>query len=161
MQYLRSSPVLEIALAAEADTRALGRAIAKQVRVGDCIALEGGLGAGKTTLARGLIQHIAGSVEEVVSPTFTLAQLYDGPLPIWHFDLYRLENPLDALELGLEDALAEGVVLIEWPERLAHLVPQRRLEVGLALGLDNGRIARLAGDPSWKTRLEEIRNDVR
>ena len=160
MQYLRSAPPLEIALAAEADTRALGRAIARHVRVGDCIALEGGLGAGKTTLARGLIQHITGSAEEVVSPTFTLAQLYDGPLPIWHFDLYRLENPLDALELGLEDALTEGVVLVEWPERLAHLVPRRRLEVGLALGLDNGRIARLAGDSTWKARLEEIEKNV-
>lgn len=160
MDYLRRGPALEIALPAEADTRALGQAIARQARQGDMIALEGGLGAGKTTLARGFIQHVTGSLEEVVSPTFTLAQLYDGPLPIWHFDLYRLKDPMEVLELGLEDALTEGIVLVEWPERMGHLLPQRRLEVALALGLQNGRLARLAGDPSWKARLEELRNDA-
>ncbi|MBX7198935.1 MAG: tRNA (adenosine(37)-N6)-threonylcarbamoyltransferase complex ATPase subunit type 1 TsaE [Rhodospirillaceae bacterium] len=160
MDYLRRSPALEIALPAEADTRALGQAIARRTQQGDMIALEGGLGAGKTTLARGFIQHFTGSVEEVVSPTFTLAQLYDGPVPIWHFDLYRLKDPMEVLELGLEDALTEGIVLVEWPERMGHLLPQRRLEVGLALGLQNGRQARLAGDPSWAARIKEIGSDV-
>lgn len=167
MEYLRTSAVTRIALPAEADTRALGCVLARHVRPGDVIALEGGLGAGKTTLARGFIQHLTGTEEEVVSPTFTLVQLYEtGIAPIWHFDLYRLQKPMDALELGLEDALAEGILLIEWPERLGPLLPQRRLEVALSLGLQNGRDAGLAGDPSWQARLKEIsrestKNDVR
>lgn len=161
MDYLRTSPVLRIALPTEADTRALGAALAKRVRAGDVITLEGGLGAGKTTLARGFIQHLTGSAEEVVSPTFTLVQLYEAPVPIWHFDLYRLRDASEVLELGLEDALADGIVLIEWPERLGPLAPQRRLEVALALGLQNARQAEIAGHPSWQARIEEIRNDVR
>jgi tRNA threonylcarbamoyladenosine biosynthesis protein TsaE len=162
VDYILTSAVTRIALAAEADTQALGRALAKQARPGDVIALEGGLGAGKTTLARGFIQHLMGGAEEVVSPTFTLVQLYETDIaPIWHFDLYRLKSPMDALELGLEDALADGILLIEWPERLGSLLPQRRLEVALALGLQNGREAQLAGDPSWQARLEGIKNDVR
>lgn len=160
MDYLRRTPVIEIALPAEADTRALGRALALRARAGDMIALEGDLGAGKTTLARGFIQHFTGEREEVVSPTFTLAQLYDGPVPIWHFDLYRLKDSMEVLELGLEDALTEGIVLVEWPERMGLFLPQRRLEVGLAPGLHNGRQARLAGDSSWTARLEELEKDV-
>lgn len=161
MDYLRSSPVLRIDLPTEADTRALGVALAKRVKAGDVITLEGGLGAGKTTLARGFIQHLTGGGEEVVSPTFTLVQLYEAAVPIWHFDLYRLREPSEVLELGLEDALAGGVVLIEWPERLGPLGPQRRLEVGLALGLQNARQAELAGHPSWQARMEDLKNDVR
>ncbi len=160
MDYLRRPSVIEIALPAEADTRALGGAIARQAQAGDMIALEGGLGAGKTTLARGFIRHFTGSTEEVVSPTFTLAQLYDGPVPVWHFDLYRLKDPTEVLELGMEDALTEGIVVVEWPERMGPWLPQRRLEVGLAVGLHSGRLARLAGDPSWNARLEEIKKNV-
>ena len=157
MDYLRTSAVTRIALPAEADTEALGRALARHARPRDVIALEGGLGAGKTTLARGFIQHLAGAAEEVVSPTFTLVQMYETDIaPIWHFDLYRLKTPLDALELGLEEALADGILLIEWPERLGPLLPRQRLEVALALGLQDGRDAELAGDPSWQARLEEI-----
>lgn len=167
MEYLRTSAVTRIALPAEADTQGLGRTLARHARPGDVIALEGGLGAGKTTLARGFIQSLTGTAEEVVSPTFTLVQLYETNVaPIWHFDLYRLQNPTDALELDLDDALAEGILLIEWPERLGPLLPQRRLEVALSLGLQNGRDAELAGDPSWQARLKEIsresmKNDVR
>ena len=67
---------------------------------------------------------------------------------------------MEVLELGLEDALTEGIVLVEWPERMGPWLPQRRLEVGLALGLQNGRQAKLAGDPSWTARLEDLKNDV-
>ena len=160
MDYLRSSPVLRIDLATEADTLALGRTLAKQAQSGDVITLEGGLGAGKTTLARGFIQHLTGSAEEVVSPTFTLVQTYEAKVPIWHFDLYRLREPSEVLELGLEDALAEGIALIEWPERLGPFAPQRRLEVGLALGLQSGRHAEIAGHPCWQARMETIKKDA-
>ena len=167
MEYLQSSPPIHITLAGEEDTRALGAAIAGLVQPGEAVCLEGGLGAGKTTLARGFIQALTGTAEEVVSPTFTLAQMYEtGGAPIWHFDLYRLRAPEEILELGLEDALTEGIVLIEWPERLGTLAPRRRLEVALALGLQSGRRATLAGDESWLPRLkllglESLRKDVR
>lgn len=105
----------------------LGRKIAGLVRQGDVIALSGDLGAGKTTLARGLLAGL-GLKAEAPSPTFTLVQSYGPPevrLPVCHADLYRLEHPAQSQELGLEEAEDEGLVLIEWPERLGDwLSPQ-------------------------------------
>jgi len=142
-------------LASEKDTIALGAALAAEARAGDIIALTGPLGAGKTTLARGFVQKLAGADEEVVSPTFTLVQTYDTALaPIWHFDLYRLTSPDDALELGFEDALA-GITLIEWPERLGALLPSKRLDVTL-LNAGLGRTAHLAGGPEWAERIMNV-----
>src|SRR5690242_16117956 len=122
-----------LTLATEQDTAALGAALAGHVRRGDVIALAGPLGAGKTTLARGFIQKLTGTEEEVVSPTFTLVQTYDTPQgAIWHFDLYRLNDPEEALELGFEEALAAGISLIEWPERLGGYLPRGCLTVTLS-----------------------------
>jgi tRNA threonylcarbamoyladenosine biosynthesis protein TsaE len=164
VEYLRAASVQSVDLPSEKYTRALGAAIARQARHGDVIALEGGLGAGKTTFARGFIRELTATDEEVVSPTFTLVQIYDSPAgEIWHFDLYRLEKEQDALELGLDDALSGGIVLIEWPQRLGALMPPRRLEIELAMagpGKNQGRIARLAGDGSWTDRIERARADV-
>src|SRR5262249_39957393 len=118
----------------------------------DVVALHGDLGAGKTSLARGLIRSRTGA-PEVPSPTFTLVQTYDAPsLPIWHFDLYRLTRPEEARELGLEEAV-DGLALIEWPERLGDHVPHAGLEVRLDFP-GQGRIARLADYPDWSTRLD-------
>lgn len=145
-----------IALASERDTLALGAILATQARRGDVIALAGPLGAGKTTLARGFIQKLTPGDEEVVSPTFTLVQVYDtADVPIWHFDLYRLNKADDALELGFEEALATGISLIEWPERLGALLPAARLEVTLS-SLGNGRQANLSGGPGWAERIAEL-----
>jgi tRNA threonylcarbamoyladenosine biosynthesis protein TsaE len=111
------------------------------------VALAGDLGAGKTTFARALIAAFAAEAgqapPEVPSPTFTLVQIYEFPrAALWHFDLYRIERPDDALELGIEEALTEGIALVEWPERLGPLLPVRRIEVRLAFGaaLDMRRI---------------------
>lgn len=106
---------------------------------GDVVALAGDLGAGKTTFARALIAAFAAEAgqtpPEVPSPTFTLVQTYEFPrATIWHFDLYRIERPEDALELGIEEAFADGIALIEWPERLGPLLPAPRIEVRLAFG---------------------------
>ena len=91
------------------------------------IALKGELGAGKTTFARAFIRARGGG-EAVPSPTFTLVQIYEiGDVPIWHFDAYRLRDPDEAWELGIEDAFRDGISLIEWPERLGPLLPARRL----------------------------------
>lgn len=97
------------------------------------MALWGGLGAGKTTFARGAISAWMGAPTEAPSPTFTLVQTYDGARgELWHLDLYRLKGPEQAFELGLEDALVSAACLIEWPERLEALLPKDRLDVRLS-----------------------------
>lgn len=145
-------PTLTIALPDEAATAALGAQLGAVARAGDVIALVGDLGAGKSTLARGLIRSHLGPETEAPSPTFTLVQTYPGPrFAIWHFDLYRLEHPDEARELGLEEAV-DGLCLIEWPERLGRHLPPRRLEVQLSMDGD-GRIARLMDLDDWSTRL--------
>jgi tRNA threonylcarbamoyladenosine biosynthesis protein TsaE len=115
-------------------TAALGAQLADKLAPGDALLLFGDLGAGKTTLARGLIRVWTEGQEEAPSPTYTLAQLYEGPRgPLWHFDLYRIARGEELEELGLEDALAEGPALIEWPERLGGFVPDSRIELRLAM----------------------------
>jgi tRNA threonylcarbamoyladenosine biosynthesis protein TsaE len=116
----------------EAATLALGARLASSAQPGDVIALRGALGAGKTTLARGFVRALLGAATEVPSPTFTLVQTYETAKGlVWHFDLYRLEDPEEAWELGIEDAFADGISLIEWPERLGALLPPRRREIVL------------------------------
>lgn len=143
---------LSVPLPGEAETAALGERLARHARPGDVIALRGDLGAGKTTLARALIRRLAGPETEAPSPTFTLVQTYEtAQLPIWHFDLYRLTDPREARELGMEEAV-DGLCLIEWPERLGQYLPSARLEVRLSFDGD-GRIARLEDLHDWSSRL--------
>jgi tRNA threonylcarbamoyladenosine biosynthesis protein TsaE len=121
-------------LADEEATLALGARLARDAAPGDVFALAGSLGSGKTTLARGFIRALTRPDEEVPSPTFTLVQTYETPKgTIWHFDLYRLEDPEEAWELGIEEAFASGISLIEWPERLGPLLPARRREILLEI----------------------------
>lgn len=130
-------------------TSALGARIAAQLGVGDTVALQGDLGAGKTTLARAILTAL-GVDEAVPSPTFTLVQGYDTPrLSISHFDLYRLKSPREMDELGLEEALETGAALIEWPERAEGRLPADRLTVELNLQ-DDGRRATLSGPARWQ-----------
>jgi tRNA threonylcarbamoyladenosine biosynthesis protein TsaE len=146
-------PVLALNLADDDATAALGARIGAVARPGDVVALMGELGAGKTTLARGLIRSLVGLGTEAPSPTFTLVQTYDAPsLRIWHFDLYRLDDPREARELGLEEAV-DGVALIEWPEKLGRDLPLARLEVRLSFA-DQGRIARLVDYADWSKRID-------
>jgi tRNA threonylcarbamoyladenosine biosynthesis protein TsaE len=145
----------------ETATAMLAARIAAVARPTDIIALKGELGAGKTTFARAFIQA-RGSQEEVPSPTFTLVQVYDvDPTAIWHFDLYRLRAPEDAWELGIEDAFAAGISLVEWPERLGPLLPKRRLEITFAFGDEtDGRRVCLDPGTQWQARLAAIAADV-
>lgn len=133
------------------------RHLAARLRVGDVVALRGGLGAGKTAFARTLIQHLAGGAEEVPSPTFTLVQAYELPdISIFHFDLYRLdEEERDILELGWEDARREGVALVEWPERLGGLLPDDRLEIEIQFVTDSDNAREVAFHPfgAWVGRI--------
>lgn len=151
---------LSFRLADLAATAALAGALAACAGRGDVIALHGPLGAGKTAFARAFITAKMGdAVGEVPSPTFTLAQFYDMADPaIWHFDLYRLETPDDALELGIEDAFADAIALVEWPERLGGYLPRRALHVHLSFDAAEGeRQVRLVGDGSWSPRLETLK----
>lgn len=133
-------------------TEAFGASLAPLVQPGDVIALEGTLGAGKTTLARGLLRGL-GHRGDVASPTFPIVIAYDPPgvrLPVWHVDLYRIEDPAELDELGLDDALSDGALLIEWPERLQFVWPQT---LRLTLAADGGARALTAQVPTaWGTR---------
>ncbi|MBL8700267.1 MAG: tRNA (adenosine(37)-N6)-threonylcarbamoyltransferase complex ATPase subunit type 1 TsaE [Alphaproteobacteria bacterium] len=154
-----ASESITIELPDEAATGRLAAAVATQARVGDVIALAGGLGAGKTSFARAFIRARAGDPAlDVPSPTFTLVQTYDLPGgPVWHFDLYRLKRADEAWELGIEDAFAEAISLIEWPERLGDLLPAEHLEIALAAAADPmARQARLTPSASWRDRIEGI-----
>jgi tRNA threonylcarbamoyladenosine biosynthesis protein TsaE len=152
--------LLELSLASERDTIAFGAVLARLARPGDVFALTGALGAGKTTLARGFIAARASVEEDVVSPTFTLVQIYGAPsAPIWHFDLYRLSSPSDVLELGWDEALSGGIVLVEWPERLGGLLPPARLDVILAPeAAGETRRVRLHGGAPWKERIAVMKS---
>ena len=131
---------------------ALGAAAGRVLRAGEAICLWGPLGAGKTTLARGLIRGLTTADEEVPSPTFTLVQTYDGPqFPLAHFDLYRVSRPDEIFELGLDEALDQGAAIIEWPERLEGRLPPDRLDIVLTIE-GEGRRARLEPHGAWEGR---------
>jgi tRNA threonylcarbamoyl adenosine modification protein YjeE len=132
-------------------TARLGARIAGGLKAGDAVALWGDLGAGKTTLARAILRAL-GVTDDVPSPTFTLVQNYATEPRIAHFDLYRLKSAREMEELGFEDALAEGAVLVEWPERAPETLPPEALHVRLKQ--ENGtRTARLTGPARWGSLL--------
>jgi tRNA threonylcarbamoyl adenosine modification protein YjeE len=132
-------------------TARLGAGIAGGLKTGDAVALWGDLGAGKTTLARAILRAL-GVTDDVPSPTFTLVQNYETSPRIAHFDLYRLKSAREMEELGFEDALADGAVLVEWPERAPEALPPEALHVRLKQ--ENGaRSARLTGPARWESLM--------
>ena len=138
-------------LADEQATEQLGRRIARALRAGDVIALSGALGVGKTALARGILAAL-GHEDEVPSPSFAIIQPYDElELPAWHVDLFRIEDVGELDELGLE-AAADGVLIIEWPEKAGVAAWPEAL--GLTLEFAEGGARRLTAkvSPSWQTR---------
>lgn len=141
-------------LADEAATLALGARLARAVRAGDVIALSGGLGAGKTTLARGLLGAL-GLTGEAPSPTFAIVQTYAPPetrLPVAHIDLYRIEHPEEAEELGLDDLRSDHLLLVEWPERLGAGDWDDALRLSIEHAPDGGRRLTAEVPPSWEAR---------
>jgi tRNA threonylcarbamoyladenosine biosynthesis protein TsaE len=143
-----------VAIADEAAMLAFGARLAGRLRTGDVIALSGGLGAGKTTLARGLLAAL-GLEEEAPSPSFAIVQPYEPPLvrmAVAHVDLYRLDGPEDAEELALDDYLEDGAILIEWPERMGDRLWSHALRLTIEIAGDGAR--RLTADvpDCWRDR---------
>lgn len=147
---------LSLPLPDEAATRQLGRALQKLLRAGDTVLLEGDIGAGKTSLARALIEAGLLQPEDIPSPTFTLVQTYNtAHVEIWHCDLYRLTDPDELFELGLDMAMEAAICLIEWPDRMGDARPENALTLSLVTE-DTGRTAILVGDESWQPRLRKM-----
>jgi tRNA threonylcarbamoyl adenosine modification protein YjeE len=141
----------------EASTLALGAELSLCARPQDLVLLAGDLGAGKTCLARGFIRATMSAPEaEVPSPTFPLLQIYDqGRMKLAHFDLYRVADPAEVVELGFDDLLSDHAVLVEWPAMLGEKLPEDRLLVALE-SYEGGRRARLEAYGSWSARLERL-----
>jgi tRNA threonylcarbamoyladenosine biosynthesis protein TsaE len=137
--------MLDLELQSEADTLALARSLAAVLEGGDVVGLEGGLGAGKTTFARGAV-HGLGVPEEtaVTSPTFALLHQYEGRIPVAHADFYRLADEAELEELGVDELLEEGAVLfVEWGRKFAGMAARTVLWVELEIVSDVARRARL------------------
>lgn len=138
----------------ETATMAAGERLAPVLRAGDIIALSGDLGAGKSTFARGILNGL-GFSGDVPSPTFGLVIPYDTPdvqLPVWHVDLYRIEEPRDIEALALDEALDEGALLIEWPERMGDRLWPDALRLTLTHEPSGGRRLTVTVPPSWEGR---------
>ena len=148
----------EFILKNEVATGILASQLANLAEPRDIIALTGNLGLGKTAFARAFITALGGS-GEVTSPTFSLVQVYElSRINVYHFDLYRIENSEEIFELGIEDAFAEGISLIEWPDRMATYLPPERLDIFFSNGLDeNARRVLLVGHgENWVNRLTKV-----
>ena len=136
----------------EAATFAFGGKLSKKLCVGDIITLSGPLSAGKTTLVRGLLKAL-GHNGEVPSPSFAIVQPYDSlKPPVWHVDLYRIDDPSDLAELGLEDIREDGVLIIEWPEHGYAAAWPEALGLSLNVGEDGSRVLTAIVPSAWEGR---------
>jgi tRNA threonylcarbamoyladenosine biosynthesis protein TsaE len=150
---------MKINIDQQSETEKIARQLAAHVQVGDVIALHGDLGVGKSVFARAFIRALTSDDEEVPSPTFTLVQIYDVDAgELYHFDVYRLENPDDALELGIEEAFNEGISLIEWPSKLGTYLPWNCLNIDISPTgtTETGRVMTFSSQGTWMQRLKEI-----
>jgi len=131
---MRARSICETIITQDAEeTRAFGKQLALKFKPGDIVCFFGDLGAGKTTMIKGIAEGLAITSDYVHSPTFTLLNLYEhGRLPLYHFDLYRIEDPEELFDIGYDEFLyGSGISVIEWSERFGHLLPKERLEIHL------------------------------
>jgi tRNA threonylcarbamoyladenosine biosynthesis protein TsaE len=143
-----------IALPSPEATEAFGLRLAASLRPGDVIALFGTLGAGKTTLTRGILRGL-GFDGDVGSPTFPIVVTYDPPetrLPLWHVDLYRIEDPGEVEELALDEARGDSALVIEWPERLGAGLWRDALKLRLEAAGEGARALTAEVPPAWGER---------
>jgi len=146
------------------DTLKIGRSIARNVRPGDIICLSGQLGAGKTVLTKGIAQGLGIKKDAVISPSFVLIRQHKkASIPLYHFDLYRLQDTGDILGLGYEEYLYDqGVAVIEWSERLKSLMPQEYLHIKLCVKTDAKRALTFAAHGArYQALLKEIHENIR
>lgn len=123
--------VVRVTLPTEEELNAFAAAFARQLRAGDVVALSGPVGAGKTTLVRAIVRTLHGA-DQSSSPSFTFRHRYDGEPPIDHIDFFRIEDPRETVELGLEDALdGRSIVLVEWWRNAPDVIPSRRYEIDI------------------------------
>ena len=147
---------ISVFLKDDAATRQLGEDLALALKAGDCLALSGDLGAGKSSLARALLRAMADDDGlEVPSPTFTLVQSYPLRIPVSHFDLYRLGDPSELLELGFDEALETGICLVEWPEMAETELPAERIDLRLETE-GEGRRATIAAPVAQADRIRRV-----
>ncbi len=112
------------------ETESIAESFSKQINEGDIICLNGELGAGKTHFVRGFVKGFGLPAEVVSSPTYTIIHEYEGSIPVYHFDCYRLEHFREALEIGAEDYFyGNGVCIIEWPEKIREILPDHIIDV--------------------------------
>ena len=140
------------------ETAQFARRLGASLAAGDCLLLEGGIGAGKSHFARALILSRMREPEDVPSPTFTLVQTYDLPDgALWHADLYRLGDADQIIELGLLDAIETDICLIEWPDRMGDLRPAGALTIRLddPHKTDSRELTLSWTDPAWTPRVQE------
>lgn len=148
--------LIVVDLASEADTIRFGEDLALALKPGSCLALSGDLGAGKSTLARAFLRAMADDPDlEVPSPTFTLVQSYDLRIPVAHFDLYRLADGSELDELGFDEALSDGICLVEWPEMAEAELPKDRIRLTLS-HTETGRRAEIDAAPDMAARLRRV-----
>ena len=148
--------LIQIHLSTEQDTISLAQRLSAILSKGDCILLEGPIGSGKSSFARALIRHLLGQSTDVPSPTFTLVQTYEHPnFDIWHCDLYRLTDPDEVLELGLDLAFEDALCLIEWPDRLGSETPVDALLMTFAAEEKSHKVT-ISANASWQSRIVHI-----
>lgn len=166
LRFHRMTPEISITLGSDTETTALGQMIAPRLVPGDVILLEGPIGAGKTHFVRSVVQarlSAVGRNEDVPSPTFTLVQTYDaGDAELWHADLYRLSDPGEVLELGLDEAFETAICFVEWPDRLGEAAPPGAIRIALNQGRhDDERVLTvLEGQDRWQQLTEATSNEV-
>jgi tRNA threonylcarbamoyladenosine biosynthesis protein TsaE len=144
------------------ETERIGECLGSMLTRGDIIALAGELGTGKTTLVRGVAHGMGIEAQEVASPSFTLVNVYEAPLPLYHIDLYRLDNEADLLEIDYEEYIkGDGVVIIEWADRIPKAVPPESLWIQLRyLDAERREIVFQAQGDRYEKIVEELRQRV-
>ena len=156
-KHTRTQAPMRIDITDIAATESLARRLADLAAAGDVLTLAGDLGSGKTAFAGGFLRA-RGWRDAVPSPTFTLAQIYDTLTPpVWHLDCYRMRTPDEVFDTGWEEARTAGILLIEWPERIAPLLPPDRLELQFT-HTSTARTAVVTGYGLWQQRLQPLRD---
>ncbi|MDO9465053.1 MAG: tRNA (adenosine(37)-N6)-threonylcarbamoyltransferase complex ATPase subunit type 1 TsaE [bacterium] len=141
------------------ETKCLGKKIGRFLKEGDVIALVGNLGAGKTVIANGLCTGLGVKEDYITSPTYTIINQYDGRIPVYHIDLYRLNDSKELYNIGWDEYIyGNGTCIIEWADKAAEMLPEEYLMVNIEVtGKDKRKITLQAKGVSYKNLLERVK----